>query len=87
LPWQPTHPGKIVQIGLNMGAHHACILGWTKSFTWNLTNEEKIQQDTDLLGGMSLLQALIKAHLPTDVTKPVQDNWMVFILLWQHTMF
>ena len=64
----------MVQIGLNMGPRHARILGWAKSFTRNLTSEEKIQQDTDLLGGMSLLWALIKAYLPTDVTKPVQDK-------------
>ncbi|EDR07183.1 uncharacterized protein LACBIDRAFT_328192 [Laccaria bicolor S238N-H82] len=70
----PTHPGKMVQIGLNMGARHARILGWAQSFTRDLTHEQKVQQDTDLLGGMSLLWALIKAYLPTDVTKPVQDK-------------
>ena len=64
----------MVQIGLNMGARHARILGWAKSFTRNLSDEEMVQQDTDLLGGMSLLWALIKAYLPTDVTQPVQDK-------------
>lgn len=64
----------MVQIGLNMGPRHARILGWAKSFTRNLSDKEMIQQDTDLLGGMSLLWALIKAYLPTDVTKPVQHK-------------
>ena len=49
----------MVQIGLNMGPCHACILGWAKSFTQTLSSdEEMIQQDTDLQGGMSLLWAL-----------------------------
>ena len=64
----------MVQIGFNMGACHAHILGWAKSFTRILSDEEMVQQDTDLLGGMSLLWALIKAYLPTDVTQPVQDK-------------
>jgi hypothetical protein len=64
----------MVQIGLNMGPRHARILGWAKSFTRNLSDNQMIQQDTDLLGGMSLLWALIKAYLPTDVTQPVQDK-------------
>ena len=64
----------MVQIGLNMGPHHACILRWAKSFTHNLSDEDMIQQDTDFLGGMSSLWALIKAYLPTDVTQPVQHE-------------
>jgi len=64
----------MVQIGLNMGPCHARILGWAKSFTQNLSDKEMIQQDTHFLGGMSLLWALIKAYLPTDVTQPVQDK-------------
>ena len=30
--------------------------------------------DSDLLGAMSLFWALIKAHLPQDIIKPVQDR-------------
>ena len=77
----------MVQIGLNVGARHAHILGWAKSFTRNLSDEEMVQQDTDLLGGMSLLWALIKAYLPTDVTQPVQDKLDGIILPWQYAMF
>ena len=64
----------MVQIGLNMGARHAKILGWAKSFTQNLTAEQMFHDDSDLLGAMSIFWALVKAHLPQDIIKPVQDR-------------
>jgi len=63
----------MVQIGLNMGAQHACILGWAKSFSRELTAEQKFSDDSDLLGAMSLFWALAKANLPKDIIQPVQD--------------
>jgi hypothetical protein len=64
----------MVQIGLNMGPRHAQILGWAKSFTCKLTAEEMFYDDSDLLGAMSLLWALVKAYLPQEIIKPVQDR-------------
>ncbi|KDR65518.1 hypothetical protein GALMADRAFT_148627 [Galerina marginata CBS 339.88] len=69
---RPTHPGSMTQIGLNMGARHLQILGWAKSFNRKLTDQQKIEEDTNLLGAMSLLWALVKSYLPGDVTQPVQ---------------
>ncbi|TFK18725.1 hypothetical protein FA15DRAFT_562946, partial [Coprinopsis marcescibilis] len=59
--------GKMVQIGMNMGPCHARVLGWAKSFTQNLSTEEKVSQDTDLIGAMSILWCLAKAQLPIDI--------------------
>lgn len=69
---QPTHAGVMVQIGLNMGARHARVLGWAKSFFVPLSLEEKKNQDSDLIGAMSLFWALIKAFVPKDITDEVQ---------------
>ncbi|KDR67757.1 hypothetical protein GALMADRAFT_146784 [Galerina marginata CBS 339.88] len=69
---RPTHPGSMTQIGLNMGARHLQILGWAKSFNRKLTDQQMIEEDTNLLGAMSLLWALVKSYLPSDVTQPVQ---------------
>lgn len=71
---QPTHPGKMVQVGLNMGARHARVLGWAKSFSRKLSSDQRMQQDQDLLGAMSLLWALVKSHIPADITTPVQKQ-------------
>ena len=69
---KPNHPGKMVQIGMNMGPRHAHILGWAVSFTRKLSDKEKTRQDANLLGGMSLLWALAKSYLPLDLTDPMQ---------------
>lgn len=62
-----------MQIGLNMGPRHARVLGWAKSYVRNLTDTEKQSGDTDLIGAMSLLWALVKAHIPVDITGGVQE--------------
>lgn len=61
-----------MQIGLNMGPRHARILGWAKSFTRKLTHGEMVREDTNLIGAMSLLWALVKSFLPVDITELVQ---------------
>jgi len=63
----------MAQIGLNMGSRHARILGWAKSFNHELTTEEMIDEDTDLLGAMSLFWAIVKANIPEDIIQPTQD--------------
>lgn len=62
----------MVQIGLNMGPRHARVLGWAKSFVKNLTQDEMVHEDSNLIGAMSLLWALVIAYLPSDITSPVQ---------------
>lgn len=57
-----------------MGARHARVLGWAKSFSRKLTESQKFQQDQDLLGAMSLLWALVKSYIPQDITAPVQKQ-------------
>ncbi|KIJ89836.1 hypothetical protein K443DRAFT_117460, partial [Laccaria amethystina LaAM-08-1] len=68
----PNHPGKMVQIGMNMGPRHARVLGWAVSFTRKLSDKEKTRQDANLLGAMSLLWALAKSYVPLDITDPMQ---------------
>jgi hypothetical protein len=69
---KPNHPGKMVQIGMNMGPRHARVLGWAVSFTRKLSDKEKTRQDANLLGAMSLLWALAKSYVPLDITDPMQ---------------
>ncbi|KAF6756028.1 hypothetical protein DFP72DRAFT_1067327 [Ephemerocybe angulata] len=64
---RPNHPGRMVQIGINMGPRHARTLGYAISFTKKLTLEQKAAQDTDLIGALSLLWNLAKAYMPGDV--------------------
>lgn len=63
----------MAQIGLNEGPRHARILGWAKSFVKKLDKDEMVRQDNDLIGAMSLLWALVRAFMPADVVKPVQE--------------
>ncbi|KAJ3507943.1 hypothetical protein NMY22_g16778 [Coprinellus aureogranulatus] len=64
---RPTHPGVMVQIGINMGPRHAKVLGYAKSFTRKLSAEQMAAQDTDLIGAISLLWNLARAYLPEEV--------------------
>lgn len=49
------HPGKIVQLGLNMGPHHARVLGWAKSFTKALDQETLTSHNEDAVGEISIV--------------------------------
>jgi hypothetical protein len=71
---QPYHPGHMAQIGLNMGPRDARILGWAKSFTKNLSRTERIAEDQDLIGALSLLWALVNARMPSDITEAVNQR-------------
>ena len=44
---QPGHGGQMVQLGLNMGPHHACVCGWAKSFTKKLSQETMVNHNED----------------------------------------
>ena len=52
---QPNHPGKLVQVGMNMGPHHARVLGWAKSYTKKLDIDTMIEYDLDAVGGLSIM--------------------------------
>jgi len=56
-----------------MGPRHARILGWAKSFTRKLTHNEMVREDTNLIGAMSLLWALVTSFMPVDITAVVQN--------------
>ena len=57
----------MVQVGLNMGPRHARVLGWAKSYTKNLSASSRVEHDTDVVGAVSMVWALIKSIAPTEV--------------------
>lgn len=68
----------MVQIGLNMGARvpprkTLRVLGWSKSFTLNLSEAARIQADTNLMGVMSLFWVLMNVRLPRDLLEELHS--------------
>ncbi|TCD60052.1 hypothetical protein EIP91_010799 [Steccherinum ochraceum] len=73
---RPNHPGTMVQIGTNLGARHLkqCrVIGHAVSFTKNLDADTKVKHDHDVIGGVSLLWAIIKKAAPQEVITPVEN--------------
>ncbi|KAJ7573170.1 hypothetical protein C8J56DRAFT_1173958 [Mycena floridula] len=68
---RPNHAGQMVQIGLTMGARHATILGWGKSYRVQVDDRTRIAQDTDLIGALSIFWALVRSVFPVDITSEV----------------
>ncbi|KAF9016728.1 hypothetical protein BDZ89DRAFT_1117961 [Hymenopellis radicata] len=71
----PYHPGKMAQIGLNMGAHHDRSFGYAVSFTRkSLSSEDRKRQDEELIGGLSLFWALLWNYMPAEIMEEVRDK-------------
>lgn len=70
---QPSHPGKMVQIGWNAGPRHAHVFGLTKSFTKNLDDATKTDHDHDAIAAANIAWAVAKAWLPTDITNTIEN--------------
>ncbi|KAF8905147.1 hypothetical protein CPB85DRAFT_1224853, partial [Mucidula mucida] len=65
------HPGKMAQIGLNMGARHDRSFGYAVSFTRkSLSSEDHKCQDEELIGGLSLFWALLWNYMQNGAEYP-----------------
>lgn len=72
VPNDPRQRGRSTHARPTWAPQHARILGYATSFTRKLTDEAKTQQDTNLIGAMSILWALVLAYIPLDITLPVR---------------
>lgn len=68
---KPNHPGHMSQIGLNLGARHARVLGFAKSYTARLDSTAMEQHDKDAIGAASISWSLLQAAMPNEVIDPV----------------
>ncbi|TDL13220.1 hypothetical protein BD410DRAFT_847188 [Rickenella mellea] len=57
-----------------MGARHARVLGWAKSFTKNLEQAEMVQQDNDVIAAAGITWSLIKSCMPNIATRNVDPG-------------
>ncbi|KAJ7248679.1 hypothetical protein C8J57DRAFT_1672411, partial [Mycena rebaudengoi] len=64
----------MVQIGCNVGPHHACIFGLAKSFTKNLDDATKANHDHDAIAAANIVWGFSKAWLPTDIIGTIEDH-------------
>lgn len=64
----------MTQAGFNLGPRHARVLGYAKSFTKSLSEEEKEIQDQDVIGAGSLMWSLIQSHMPKEVVDEVKSS-------------
>ena len=55
------------QIGLNLGPHHAHVLGWAKSYTAKLSKDTFVEHDLEAVGSMSIAWALFQGCIPQEV--------------------
>ncbi|KAH9828646.1 uncharacterized protein C8Q71DRAFT_893685 [Rhodofomes roseus] len=70
---RPKHPGKMVQVGLNGGPRHARVLGWAKSYTKVLSQDNRQQHDTDIVGATGIVWSLIKSAAPREIMEHVEQ--------------
>ncbi len=57
-----------------MGARHARVLGWAKSFQKNLDEDIMISCDEDAVGAMSIMWSLVQSVMPRDVLDCVDNK-------------
>ena len=60
------------QFGWNAGPRHARIFGLAKSFTKNLDESTKIQQDEEIIGAASLVWRFARSYLPTEIIADIE---------------
>lgn len=73
---QPQHSGIMTQAGLNMGQRNARVLGPALSYNkkLNLSTEECVAHDSDVIGATSLFWNIIASTVPTEVTAEVEKS-------------
>ncbi|KIY60671.1 hypothetical protein CYLTODRAFT_427800 [Cylindrobasidium torrendii FP15055 ss-10] len=70
---RPNHTGRMAQIGWTTGARHLQpTLDYGVSFkNPNLSDSERTRQDTELIGVLSLLWALVTVNMPHEIVESV----------------
>ena len=71
--FKPTHPGKLVQVGLNMGPRHARVLGWAKSYTKKLDGQVMAEHDLDAVGALSIMWSMVQSTIPREILDAVDS--------------
>lgn len=71
---QPTHPGQLVQVGINMGPRHARVLGWAKSYTKKLDSHAMVEHDLDAVGSLSIMWSLVQSMMPHEILDQVDSR-------------
>ena len=71
---KPTHPGQLVQVGLNMGPSHACVLGWAKSYTKKLDGRVKVEHDLDAVGALLIMWSMVQSTMPSEILDAVNSR-------------
>lgn len=56
----------MVQLGYNAGPRHARVWGLAKSFQKKMPQDEMARRDRDCVALMSMVWALIRAHMPRE---------------------
>ncbi|KAI0073288.1 hypothetical protein K474DRAFT_1603604 [Panus rudis PR-1116 ss-1] len=69
---KPSHPGRMIQVGLSGGPRHAQVYSWAKSYTKKLRLETMILHDRDCIGASGIVWQLIKAAVPCDIMDHVE---------------
>lgn len=74
ISYQPPHPGKMTQTGLNSGPRHARISGWAVSFVKRLLLYEKVAHDEDVIAAVTLTWALALRAFPKEITDNIKSR-------------
>ena len=72
--FKPTHPGQLVQVGLNMGPHHARVLGWAKSYTKKLDVQVMTEHDLDAVGALLIMWSMVQSTMPGEILDAVDSR-------------
>ncbi|KAI0057689.1 hypothetical protein BV25DRAFT_1812114 [Artomyces pyxidatus] len=70
---QPTHTGAMVQLGWNAGPRHARVWGLAKSFTKNLSANDRYAADQRAVAALSLMWSFVRTCLPLEIVDAVED--------------
>jgi hypothetical protein len=63
----------MTQVGINLGARHARVLGWAKSYTRTLDQKIRLDHDQDAIGAASISWSLFQAVMPQEIISPVYE--------------
>jgi len=58
---------------MNMGARHARVLGWAKSYTKKLDAATMVEYDQDAVGGLSIMWSFVQSVMPLEVRDHVNS--------------
>jgi hypothetical protein len=57
-----------------MGARHARVLGWAKSYTKKLGGQVMVEHDLDAVGALSIMWSLVQSIMPTKILNQVNSH-------------